>query len=120
VSAVTAACLICRREDYLAVGGFNENELPVNFNDVDFCLKMGKIGRRILWTPYACLRHLESASRGKDLLPEQQARFEREKSYMRQNWTALFTRDPFYNYNLNLDRYSHAGLAIPPRHLVRY
>ncbi len=119
VSAVTAACLLCRKEDYLAVGGLNENDLPVNFNDVDFCLRLGATGKRILWTPHVYLRHLESASRGKDLLPEQQARFEREKSYMRKNWTALFTHDPFYNYNLNLDRYSHAGLAIPPRHPVR-
>ena len=119
VSAVTAACLLCRREDYIAVGGLNEIELPVNFNDVDFCLRLGKLGKRILWTPHARLRHLESASRGKDLLPEQQARFEREKRYMRKNWTAVFTHDPFYNCNLNLDRYSHAGLAIPPRHPLR-
>ena len=119
VSAVTAACLLCRREDYIAVGGLNEIELPVNFNDVDFCLRLGKLGKRILWTPHARLRHLESASRGKDLLPEQQARFEREKRYMRKNWTAVFTHDPFYNCNLNLDRYSHAGLAIPPRHSLR-
>lgn len=116
VSAVTAACLLCRREDYVAVGGLNEKELPVNFNDVDLCLRLGQLGKRILWTPHARLRHLESASRGRDLLPAQQARFEREKRYMREKWQALFTGDPFYNYNLNLERYSHAGLAIPPRH----
>jgi GT2 family glycosyltransferase len=120
VSAVTAACLLCRKEAYLAVGGLNENDLPVNFNDVDFCLRIGKTGKRILWTPHAYLRHLESASRGKDLLPSQQARFEREKNYIRQHWASILVNDPFYNANLNLDRYSHAGLAIPSRHSARF
>ncbi len=55
VSAVTGACLMVRKETYLAVGGFEEN-LPVAFNDIDFCLKVRKLGLRNIYTPYAeCL-----------------------------------------------------------------
>jgi GT2 family glycosyltransferase len=118
VSAVTAACLVCRREDYLALGGFNEFELMVNFNDVDFCLRLQKIlSKRVVWTPHARLRHLESASRGKEQLPAQQARIAREKRYMRTTWATQIANDPYYNPNLNLDRYSHTGLSFPPRHI---
>ena len=118
VSAVTAACLVCRREDYLALGGFNEFELMVNFNDVDFCLRLQKIlSKRVVWTPHARLRHLESASRGKEQLPAQQARIAREKRYMRTTWATQIANDPYYNPNLNLDRYSHTGLSFPPRHM---
>jgi GT2 family glycosyltransferase len=120
VSAVTAACLVCRREDYLALGGFNEFELMVNFNDVDFCLRMqDTLHKRIVWTPHAQLLHLESASRGKEQLPAQQARIEREKRYMRTTWAAKIANDPYYNPNLNLDRYSHTGLSFPPRHISK-
>jgi GT2 family glycosyltransferase len=120
VSAVTAACLVCRREDYLALGGFNDFELMVNFNDVDFCLRLQKIlGKRVVWTPHAQLRHLESASRGKEQLPAQQARIAREKRYMRTTWAAKIANDPYYNPNLNLDRYSHIGLSFPPRHISK-
>jgi GT2 family glycosyltransferase len=120
VSAVTAACLVCRREDYLALGGFNEFELMVNFNDVDFCLRMqDTLHKRIVWTPHAQLLHLESASRGKEQLPAQQARIAREKRYMRTTWAAKIANDPFYNPNLNLDRYSHTGLSFPPCHISK-
>ena len=63
-SAVTAACLLTRRRDYLDVGGMDEVHFPVNFNDVDYCLKLRAMGKRIVFTPHARLLHLESASRG--------------------------------------------------------
>jgi len=66
VSAVTAACMVVDRSRFLAVGGFDEAGLPVAFNDVDLCLKLGARGWRTLWTPQARLMHLESASRGSD------------------------------------------------------
>lgn len=114
-SAVTAACLLCKREDYLAVGGLDEIDFPVNFNDVDFCLKLRSIGKRIVWTPEAQLLHAESASRGGDDAPYRRGRLEREKNRLMQKWHQWITDDPFYNPNLNLDAYSYAGLAIPPR-----
>jgi GT2 family glycosyltransferase len=115
VSAVTAACLICRRDDYNAVGGLDETAFPVNFNDVDFCLKLRKLGKRIIWTPEAQLIHAESASRGLDVTPARKARMAREQNRLMQKWHLWIHDDPYYNPNLNLDSYSYAGLAIPPR-----
>ena len=115
VSAVTAACLLCYRSDYLSLGGLNTKDLAVNFNDVDFCLRLRSLGKRCLWTPQAKLLHLESASRGHEQDPAKQAQLHRELNYMRKTWGELIASDPYYNPNLNLDRYSHAGLAFPPR-----
>ncbi|WP_404840878.1 glycosyltransferase [Alkalilimnicola ehrlichii] len=64
-SAVTAACLLVRKEVYRQVGGLNEAALPIAFNDVDFCLKVRQAGYRNLWTPHAELYHHESVSRGR-------------------------------------------------------
>lgn len=61
-SGVTAACALVSRELFMHVGGFNRN-LPYNYNDVDFCLKVRDAGRRIVWTPFAQLYHFESKSR---------------------------------------------------------
>ncbi len=115
VSAVTAACLLCNRDDYWAVGGLDENDFPVNFNDVDFCLKLRKMGKRIVWTPDAQLLHAESASRGADRTPDRRGRVVREQNRLMQKWHQWIINDPYYNPNLNLDAYSYAGLAIPPR-----
>jgi O-antigen biosynthesis protein len=114
-SAVTAACLLCRREDYLAVDGMDENDFPVNFNDVDFCLKLSALGKRIVWSAEAQLLHAESASRRKDDTPERRGRLVREKNRLMQKWRHWIIDDPLYNPNLNLDAYSYAGLAMPPR-----
>ncbi len=113
VSAVTGACLAVRRDVFLAVGGLNETALPVSFNDVDFCLRIAALGLRIIWTPFAELYHLESASRGQAETPEKVARAAREADYMRDHWGPILDRDPFYN--LNFDRRNHAfELARPP------
>jgi GT2 family glycosyltransferase len=114
-SAVTAACLLCKREDYLAVSGLDEIDFPINFNDVDFCLKLRSTGKRIVWTPEAQLLHVESASRGRDDMPDRRGRLAREKNRLMQKWYQWIADDPFYNPNLNLDAYSYAGLAVPPR-----
>lgn len=117
-SAVTAACLILRREDYFAVGGLDEQAFPVAFNDVDLCLKLREAGKSVIWTPHACLRHHESASRGKDQLPEKAARARRELDNLRDRWGKWLACDPAYNPNMNLDRPPFAALALPPRKLV--
>ncbi|MBR8320605.1 glycosyltransferase family 2 protein, partial [Burkholderia cenocepacia] len=59
-SAVTGACLVMRREVFREVGGFDEENLPVAFNDVDLCLRVREAGYRVVWTPYAVLHHFES------------------------------------------------------------
>ena len=61
-SGVTAACAAIRRDTYAAIGGLCE-ELPANFNDVDFCFKIMHIGLRILWLAHVELYHFESRTR---------------------------------------------------------
>ena len=92
-SAVTAACLMSRREVFDAVGGFDER-FPIDFNDVDYCLRVRQAGHRIVFTPYARLYHHESASFG----PRTQEVAGAEE--MRHRWGALIDQDPYYNPNL--------------------
>ena len=61
-SAVTAACLMIRREVFLSAGGFDES-FPVAYNDIEFCVRLRRRGYRHLYTPYATLYHHESSSR---------------------------------------------------------
>ena len=113
-SAVTAACLIIRKEIYVEVGGLNEIDLQVAFNDVDFCLRVQEAGYRNVWTPYAQLYHHESATRGYEDTPEKQDRFAKEVQYMKQRWGDLLLNDPAYNPNLTLET-GDFSLAWPPR-----
>ena len=113
-SAVTAACMVLRKQVFDQVGGLNEKDLPVAFNDVDFCLRLREAGYRNLWTPFAQLYHHESISRGRDDTPEKLARAASEVDYMRRKWGPLLDRDPAYNPNLALSVRGF-DLAWPPR-----
>ncbi|SFI09276.1 glycosyltransferase [Bradyrhizobium sp. Gha] len=113
--SVTAACLLTRRSDYLAAGGLDELLFPVNFNDVDYCLKLRAQGKRIVWTPFARLYHDESASRGKDQRDDKASRFERELRNLRNKWGEHLLEDPYYNPNLSLDAVPYSALSWPPR-----
>ena len=98
-SAVTAACLMCRREVFEEVGGLEE-DLAIAFNDVDFCLKIISRGYRNIHLPHVVLYHYESKSRGYEDTPSKQARFSQEVNYMRQKWHQICDSDPCYNPNL--------------------
>lgn len=113
-AAVTAACLAVRRDLYLQVGGLDEINLRVAFNDVDFCLKLGERGYRCVYAPDAVLYHHESASRGAEDNPEKLARFKQETDWMRSRWGSLIDNDPYYSPNLTLD-HADFSLAWPPR-----
>jgi glycosyltransferase involved in cell wall biosynthesis len=113
-SAVTGACLVVKRAIYEEVKGLDEINLPVAFNDVDFCIRIKMAGYRNVWTPYAELYHHESATRGADLSPEKRARFEREVNYMQDQWNFLLKADPCYNPNLALSG-EFFSLSFPPR-----
>ncbi|MCH4809913.1 glycosyltransferase [Vreelandella neptunia] len=113
-SAVTAACLLVKKEDYEEVGGLNEDDLKIAFNDVDLCLKLKELGLRNIYTPYALLYHHESASRGYEDNPEKIARFNSEIRYMEARWEKYIEHDPCYNPNLTL-KHSDFSLAWPPR-----
>jgi O-antigen biosynthesis protein len=99
-SAVTAACLMCRREVFTQVKGFDET-LPVTFNDVDFCLKIRQQDYHNVWLPHVVLYHHESQSRGSDNTPEEKERFRQEVAQMETKWGALIAQDPCYNINLS-------------------
>jgi GT2 family glycosyltransferase len=114
LSAVTAACLAIRKRVYLEVGGMNEKELAVAFNDVDFCLRVQEAGYRNVWTPMVEMYHHESASRGVDDTAEKQARFASEVAYMKKRWGRLLDFDPAYNPNLSLS-HPFPMLAKAPR-----
>jgi glycosyltransferase involved in cell wall biosynthesis len=113
-SAVSAACLVIRKTVYDEVGGLNENDLQVAYNDVDFCLRVCKAGYRNIWTPYAELYHHESATRGRDYSAAKMMRYVREIQYMKQRWGDTLLNDPAYSPNLTLG-YGDFSLAWPPR-----
>jgi GT2 family glycosyltransferase len=114
LSAVTAACMLVRRNAYLEIGGFDEQNLKVAFNDVDFCLRLRQRGYRIIYTPYAEFYHNESASRGLEDTVKKHERFIAEIQYMKETWNEALLADPFYNPNLSLGEELFT-LAFPPR-----
>lgn len=116
-SAVTAACLIVKRETYISLNGLDETAFPVAFNDVDFCLRILTSGKDLIWSPNALLVHAESASRGKDVTPEKRARAMREQQNLILRHPILINGDPFYHPALALDFLSgpYGALALPPR-----
>jgi len=112
-SAVTAACLIISKSVYEEVGGLDEVNLTIAFNDVDFCLRVQEAGYTNVWTPFAQMYHYESATRGAEDTPAKQARFNQEVHYMEKRWPDLAS-DPAYNPNLTLT-HTDFSLAWPPR-----
>jgi GT2 family glycosyltransferase len=90
--AVTGACLMTRREVFHEVGGFNE-EIPLNYNDVDYCFKVIEAGCRIVFTPRARLFHFESKSRLNIVK-------QRETNHFKRLWHSKINLDPYYNINL--------------------
>lgn len=102
-SAVTAACMMVKRQVYEEVGGLTE-EFAVAFNDIDFCMKIRKAGYLIVYNPYAELYHYESKSRGLDDTPEKAARFGREIAKFEERWPEILKNgDPYYSPNLTLE-----------------
>jgi len=114
LSVVTAACLVIKKAIFEEVGGLDESNLKVAFNDVDFCLRVREAGYRNVWTPYAELYHHESATRGYEDSPEKQLRFQSEVLYMQKCWGNTLLNDPAYSPNLTLDR-EDFSFAWPPR-----
>ena len=113
MSAVTAACLLMKKEVFEQAGGFTE-ELAVAFNDVDLCLKVRKNGYLIVYDPYAKLYHMESKTRGAEDSKEKGRRFQTEIEYMRCHWIDILKNgDPCYNKNLSLTKWNYSLKPIP-------
>lgn len=96
--AVTAACMLVRRDAFELVHGYDE-ELAVGFGDTDLCLRIFQAGYRVLYCPHAELVHHESYTRGKstrDPHPEDSARFKKKWAEVLENG------DPYYNPNVSI------------------
>lgn len=103
-SAVTAACLMIKKEIFQNVNGFDES-FEVAFNDIDLCLRVLKTGKLIVYDPYAQAYHYESKTRGSDSEKKNVRRFDREKKLLREKWGEYIDDgDPYYNRNLTLKR----------------
>lgn len=114
LSAVTAACLVMKKDLFLSIGGLNEKYLKVAFNDIDICLRLRKRGYKILWTPFAELYHYESATRGSDRDSKKIKRLNKEIEYMQKKWGKSLENDPYYNKNLTLIK-EDFSICWPPR-----
>jgi O-antigen biosynthesis protein len=106
VAAVTAACMLMRRDCFEEIGGFDE-QIAVGFGDVDLCLKAGQHGFRVLFCAHARLIHHESATRGTSTVDPHPA----DSAYYRLKWKkVLDDGDPFYSPSL-----SHKSTRWAPR-----
>ena len=99
-SAVTAACLMVKKDKYNKVNGLNE-DLKVAYNDVDFCLKLYEDKYYNIICPQVELFHYESKTRGKDDNPAKKERAIKEQKYMYKKWKKYIINDPMYNVNLS-------------------
>ena len=104
VSAVTGACLLVKKSLFEQVGGLEES-FAISLNDVDFCLKLRRLGLLNVFTPFAEAFHFESISRGLDDQGEKAKRYDEESARFREKWKEeLAAGDPYYNPNFSLDR----------------
>ena len=104
MSAVTGACLLVKKALYEEAGGLDES-FAVSLNDVDFCLKLRRLGYLNVFTPFAEAYHYESASRGSDMTGEAAARYNDESARFREKWKEeLEAGDPYFNPNFSLDK----------------
>ncbi len=103
VGAVTGACIAVQRHKFEAVGGFDADNLPVDLNDIDLCLRISSRGWKTVWTPEAVLYHQQSASRGSPLKPFNV--YKKERRHFVDKWSHAIRDDPYFHPALSL--YSH-------------
>lgn len=102
LSAVTAATLVVRKTLFNEVGGFDAENFAVNYNDVDFCLRLLMAGYRNLYCPEAVLLHHESKSRGAPTGADSHAQWQAERTSMLNRWGTIIRADPNYSPHLSL------------------
>lgn len=118
-AAVTAACLMIKKERLLDVGGFDE-ALPVAFNDVDFCIRLLKAGYYNLCLTHLKIYHHESKTRGPEDTIEKQTRFRGEIDLMEARWGSLLRNDPFYSPHLTRYREDYSISVASYRRFPRW
>ena len=105
VSAVTGACLMVKKAVFDELSGLDGENFKVALNDVDFCLRAGKLHKKVVFLPDVQLYHYESKSRGFETTPEKQERFQKEiDAFQKRYGELLEAGDPYYNPNLSLVR----------------
>lgn len=100
--AVTAACLVTPRHLFEALGGLDEQSLKVAYNDIDFCLRVEKMGYQVVWTPEARLYHHESVSRGDDMSQQHIERYMKELTVFQKRWKTKGFVDKYYSRHLRI------------------
>ncbi len=107
-SAVTAACMMVKKDVFEKIGGFEER-LSVAFNDVDLCLRIRQEGYLIVYDAYVEMLHYESKTRGAEDTEEKVRRFQTEIEFMRTRWSDILKAgDPYYNPNLTLAKWNYS------------
>lgn len=114
VSAVTGACLVISRACWDEVGPLDAIRFAEDCNDIDLCLRARHAGYEVVWTPFACLVHHESASRGRRRARAHRNRLKAQRQRMEALWHTSTLVDPHYNPNLSRTSL-HAALACAPQ-----
>lgn len=114
-SAVTGAVLLTRKSLFDQLGGFEETLFAVNFNDVDYCLRLRAAGLRVMFTPHASVLHFESVSRGREQATPAGARMQREVHNLRLRWRDTILNDPFTHPLLSTDTLPYRALCTRHR-----
>ena len=111
-TAVTFACAMMRKEIYTEVGGMDE-QLPIEYNDVDICIRVSQKGYHNLYVPDVELYHFESSTRGHPLQSKEAWEVhERDLKLFTSKWDGLLQNDPCYNPNLSLNHGFGLNLSI--------
>jgi O-antigen biosynthesis protein len=100
VTAVTGACIAIERTKFEVVGGFDAENLPIELNDIDLCLRVAERGWSTLWTPESILCHREFGSR--DIGSDPSKTYSKERSYFRERWQHIIRDDPHFHAALSL------------------
>ncbi len=99
VSGVTAACMMLEKKKFVEVGMFNEGLFPVDYNDVDLCLRLHRLGYKNIYTPFSQLIHHEMISRG-GIKGRCSDEGRDERQHLREIWGEVISHDPLYNKHL--------------------
>lgn len=116
MTCVTGAVMLISGTCARTVGLWNEEDFAVAYNDVDYCLRAYKAGFRTVWTPFSCLYHHESVSRGSDIFGERKRRFNAEKENLKTRHGTADFFDPAANPSY--DRRFSTPQFLPPEKLA--
>ena len=100
--AVTAACLVTSRQLFEQQQGLDAKYFKVAYNDIDFCLRVEKLGLQVIWTPQARLFHHESVSRGDDMSEQHIERYFYELGMLQERWKTKGFVDKYYSKHLRI------------------